>query len=284
MNTALTRLSGSAFEITITIPWSDVKRVYDQVFEELAAEIEVEGFRKGKAPRNLIEQQVDKGKVYGEVINRIVPESYRKALEEHNLRPIIAPQVRITSAEEEKDWQIIASAAEKPSVDLDDYRKHVAEINAKQKIWVPGQTEPTEKDKKDEESKRISAIIDKLLEVCKVELPHLLVDSEVSRLLTQLLEDVRNAGLTYEQYLQSSQQTADGIKDKFHRQAESSLKLEFILEAVADDLKIEVSETEVEEVVNRETDEEKKKALKEQSYVIASIMRRDNTIKKLLTL
>ena len=85
MTTALTRLSGSAFEVTMTIPWADVKTIYDQVFEELAADLEIEGFRKGKAPREVVEGKIDKSKVYGEVVNKILPDSYQKALSEHNL-------------------------------------------------------------------------------------------------------------------------------------------------------------------------------------------------------
>ncbi len=281
MTTALTRLSGSAFEITITIAWSDVKKVYDQVFEELASEIEVEGFRKGKAPRNLIETKIDKGRVYGEVINRIVPDTYTKALEEHGLKPIINPQVKIATAEEEKDWQIIATSSEKPTVDLDDYKKYVTDITAKNKIWKPGDDE---KIKKEDEQKKISEIIDKLLEVCKVELPAIMIDSEVNRLLTQLLEDVRNAGLTYDQYLQSSSQTAEAIKAKYQKQAETALKLEFILEAIADNLKIEVDPKEIEDIINKETSPDRKKALQDQSYILASVIRRDKTIAKLLVL
>lgn len=281
MVTALTRLSGSAFEITITMPWSDIKKIYDEVFEELAATMQIEGFRAGKAPRNLVEEKIDKSKVYGEVINRVVPESYRKALEEHGLKPIISPQVKITSAEEEKDWQVIAAAAEKPTVDLRDYKKEVGTINASGKIWKPGDDE---KVKKEDEQKKISEIIDKLLEICKVDLASIMIESETSRLITQLLEDVRGAGLTYEQYLQSSSQTAESVKEKYNKQAQAALKLEFIFEAIANDLKIEVSKEEIDAVIEKEADESRKKALKEQSYVLASIMRRDKTIAKLLVL
>lgn len=277
MTTALTRLSGSAFELTITIPWSDVKKIYDEVFTELAAEIEVEGFRKGKAPQNLIEAKIDKSKVYGEAINRVVPESYRKALVEHGLKPIISPSVKIASAEEEKDWQVVATSAERPTVELGDYKAQIKTT----KIWKPGDDENV---KKEDEQKKISEIIDKVLAVCKIDLANIMVESETSRLLTQLLEDVRQAGLTYEQYLQSSGQSADAIKEKYHKQAETALKLEFILEAIADDLKIEVSEEEMKAVIDKETDLEKKKAISDQSYLLASIMRRDKTIAKLLVL
>jgi FKBP-type peptidyl-prolyl cis-trans isomerase (trigger factor) len=281
MASALTRLSGSAFELTLTIPWSDVKRIYDLVFDELAAEIEIEGFRKGKAPRNLIEQKIDKGKVYGEVVNRLLPDSYQKALEEHGLHPIVTPQVRIASADEEKEWQFIAQAAEKPQVVLNDYKKPVTAINASGKIWKPGDDD---KAKQQDQQKKISEIIDKLLEVCQVELASILTDSETNRLVAQLLDDVRQAGLTFEQYLQSSGQTNESVREKYRKQAETALKLEFILEAIADDLGITVSQEEVQEIIAKETNTEKKKALEAQAYILASVLRRDKTISRLLTL
>lgn len=288
MTSALTRLSGSAFEITLTVPWADVKAIYDKVFEELAAEIEVEGFRKGNAPKNLVEGKIDKSKVYGEVVNRILPESYQKALAEHGLKPIVSPKIQIAQAEEDKDWQFIAKAAEKPKVDLDSYQEAVKTVNASGKIWKPGDDQKTpdqEGDKEDtEKSKKINAIVEKLLEVCKIELPELLVESEVNRLMTALIEDVRAAGLTFEQYLQSSGQTQETLHKKYHEQAESALKLEFIFDAVADDLKVTVTDEEIQAVIDKEADEKKKQALKDQSYVIASIIRRENTINRLLSL
>lgn len=284
MTTALTRLSGSAFELTLTVPWADVKTVYDKVFDELSAEIEIEGFRKGKAPKNLIEEKIDKNKIYSEVINRILPESYQKALEEHKLMPIVSPKIQIASAEEEKDWQFIAKAAEKPKVDLDGYQEAVKTINASGKIWKPGDSPEEKKDEETEKTKKINSIIEKLLEVSTVELPELLVESEVNRLMTALIDDVRHAGLTFEQYLQSSSQTNETIREKYRMQAETTLKLEFIFEAIAENLNITVSKEEIEAVIAKETDEKKKEALKTQSYVIASILRRENTITKLLSL
>lgn len=288
MATALTRLSGSAFELTITVPWPEVKTVYDKVFDELAVEIEVEGFRKGKAPKEVIAGKVDKSKIYGEVVNRILPDAYQKALAEHGLKPVVAPRVQIAEGSEEKDWQFIAKAAEKPTVNLDAYQDAVKTINAKGKIWTPGQadsnTDKPDEKQQEERSKRISEIIDKLLEVCRVELAELLVESEVNRLMSQLIDDVRQAGLTFEQYLASKGETADQVRAKYRQQAETALKLEFILDAVADDLKVEVSQAEIDSIIERETDTAKKQALKDQSYLLASVIRRENTITKLLSL
>ncbi len=289
MISALTRLPGSSFELTLTFPWPEVKKIYDVVFAEVAAEIEVEGFRKGKAPENLIAQKVDKSKVYGEVVNRLLPEAYSKALDEYKLKPIISPKIQIVSGEEGKDWQFKAVAAERPQVVLDNYREMVKGINAKGKIWTPGSTQdlnPQEDEKKkaEDQSRKISEIVQKLLEICKVELPELLAESETNKLVTQLVDDVRQAGLTFEQYLQSSGQTAEQLQQKYRQQAEAALKMEFILEAIADDLDIRITQQDVESVINKETDPEKKKALTAQSYLLASILRREQTLTKLANL
>lgn len=276
MTTALIRPGGSSFELTVTIPWTDVKKIYDLVFAEVASEIEIEGFRKGKAPQEMVAKKVDKAKVYGEVVNRILPGAYQKALAEHNLKPIIAPKVQIAAGEEERDWQFIIRAAEKPRVDLDNYKQVIAEINAKGKIWKPG-----EEEKKQEKT---SEVIAKLVEVCGVELSEIMLESEVNRLTTSLVDDVRQAGLTFEQYLASSSQTAEQVREKFQKQAEAALKLEFILEAVADDLNVQVSQEEIDKIVDKETDSVKKKALSDQKYILASILRREDTITKLLTI
>lgn len=284
MTTALTRLSGSAFELTITVPWLDVKKIYDLVFDELAAQIDIEGFRKGKAPKEVITSKIDKAKVYREVINHLLPESYSKALEEHNLKPVIAPRVQVASAQEDKDWQFIAKSAEKPHVELGKYQEEIKSLNAKDKIWVPGQAKEATKEDEDKKSQKVSQIITKLLEICNIQLADILVESEANRLITQLIEDVRQAGLTYEQYLQSSHQTAESVKEKFHQQSQNALKLEFILESIADDLKVQVSEAQINAIIEKEADPKKKEGLKSQSYLLASILRREKCLDTLSNL
>ncbi len=289
MTTALTRLSGSAFELTLTVPWADVKAVYDHVFDELAAEIEIEGFRKGKAPKEAVAAKLDKGKIYGEVVNHLLPEAYSKALAEHNLKPVMAPKVQVTSAEEDKEWQFIVRAAEKPTIELGNYQEAIKAANAKGLIWTPdkaadAKTEADPKNEQEAKNKKLSAVIDLLISTVKVDIADILIEAETNRLLTALLEDVRQAGLTYEQYLQSSGQTAEAVREKYKNQALTTLKLEFILEAVADDLKTQVSEEEISAIIAKETDEEKKKALTEQSYLLASVLRREKTLTQLLSL
>lgn len=272
MTTALNKLPDNSFELTITVPWTDIKTTFDQIVDRLLSEVEIEGFRKGKAPRDLALKNLDQGKIYGQVVNEILPKVYSQAIEEQKLQPITSPKVQILAADPDKDWVFKATSCEKPAIDLGDYKAQIKTA----KIWKPG--DDIKKEDAEEKSKRINEIISKLIESAKITLPAILVESEEERLLAQLIDDVRAAGLTYDQYLASKGATADGVKSQYHTQAEAALKLEFILEEIAKIEKISVSQEEIEAVINKEKDPKGQENLRKQSYLLASIMRREKTL------
>jgi len=181
-----------------------------------------------------------------------------------------------------KDWVFKAMTAQKPDVDLGDYK---AQIKTG-KIWTPGSAKATPDEQGDAESKskRINDIITKLLEVAKLNIPHMLIDDEADRLLAMLIDDIRAAGLTFEQYLQSKGLNADQIKAQYHSQAETTLKLEFILGEIAQTENISVTQEEIDAVIAKEKDEKSKDNLKKQSYLLASVLRREKTLTYLANL
>ena len=67
----LKQLPKSTAELEITIPWSEIKTTYQVVLDQVTKESEIPGFRKGKAPKKMVEEKIDKGKIYEEVIKRI---------------------------------------------------------------------------------------------------------------------------------------------------------------------------------------------------------------------
>ncbi|MBC7088558.1 MAG: trigger factor [Tissierellales bacterium] len=89
----------------------------------------IPGFRKGKAPRQLIELNYGKEIFYEDAINELLPEAYSKAREEFNLEPVDRPDVDIDDIE--KDKPIIAkfSVEVKPEVKLGDYNNIEIEKN-----------------------------------------------------------------------------------------------------------------------------------------------------------
>lgn len=272
MTTALNKLPDQSFELTMTVPWTDIKTTFDQIVDRLLSEVEIEGFRKGKAPRDLALKNLDQGKIYGQVVNEILPKIYSDAVSEQKLNPIASPKIHIIAAEPDKDWVFKAVSCEKPTINLGDYKALIKTT----KIWKPG--DEVKADSAEDKSKKINDIITKLLESAKITLPGVLVESEEERLLAQLIDDIRAAGLTYDQYLASKGATADQIKTQYHAQAEAALKLEFILEEIAKKENISVAQEEIDAVINKEKDPKGQENLRKQSYLLASVMRREKTL------
>ncbi|HCS78669.1 TPA: hypothetical protein DIV55_02900 [Patescibacteria group bacterium] len=186
MITTLERKLGNTIELTLLIPWSHIEATYKKMVDALLAQVELPGFRKGKAPRDLAEKQLDRTKVYEEVIREIIPKAYTDALTEHQLRPIINPQIELVEAQESKDWKVKAVTAEKPKVTLGDYRKAIATLHTEKKneIWVPGQTKPAEEKK--ETGPTVAEVLETLYKAVIVDIAPVIIENEVNRMLSSL--------------------------------------------------------------------------------------------------
>lgn len=279
MTVAVNRLANGTIELTITIPWLDVKTTYDQVVEEFVKEAELPGFRKGKAPRKLVEEKLDKTKVYEEVLKQIVPKTYTNAVKQENLTPIISPRVEIIAAKEDEDFQFRAQICEKPEVKLGNYKEAIGKLKKEKqtKIWVPGKTDKEEKPAE----LTLDEILKALLKTNQVQVPTLLVEDEVNRMLSRLIDQTQKLGLTVEQYLVSQGKTTETLRTEYIEQANRNLALEFILEAIADNEKIQVSDEETERVIKAAKDIKEQEALRAQKYYLATILRRQKTLDKL---
>lgn len=283
----LTWLPKKTFELEFSIPWPEVKTVYQKVLTQVSQQAKIKGFRQGKAPKDIVEKSVDKAKLYGEVINQLLPVSYAKAVTEHQLKPAIAPKVQIITAEENKPWQFKASSCELPPVQLNDYQKIAKGALAKEKIWTPDKGKPEAKqDKKLTDTQKFNLVAQALIKDISLELPDILVDSERDRLLAKLLDQVQKLGLTIEQYAASNQKTVEQLRQEYSQTASNTLKLEIILQAIADEKKYTVDEKEIDKMIAAAGDEKIKKQLNtpaERAY-IASILKKRQVIDYLISL
>lgn len=279
MKSQLSHQTDGTIELTLTIPWIEVTKVYEAVVSEMVQNAEIDGFRKGKAPRAKVEEKLDKTKVYEEALKKIIPEAYGKAVEEHKLHPIVQPKIELKDATEQKDWVLRALTCEKPPVTLGEYKKAVTDLKATKakKIWTPGQDE--KKDEKEESKKpTIDELLKALYENVTVAIPTLLLEHEVNRLLSDLIDQTKKLGMSAEQYLSSTGRTADSVRKEYEEQAKRTLSLEFALEAIADKEGLFVSDDDIDVVIKTAKTDDEKKALTAQRYYIASVLRRQKTI------
>ena len=266
MTSALHKTDDGTIELTITIPWAEIEKMYQTVVTETASSAEIAGFRKGKAPKQIVEENVDKTKVYEETIKRLVPKAYTDAVTEYKLAPIMMPQIELKEATEKKDWVIVAKTCERPTVTLADYKKAISDLKASktQKIFVPGKDTGEEKPK----GPTVDELLDTLLTVCEAQIPEILLEHEVTHQLLQLVDQTKKLGLTVEQYLSSTGKTADSIRAEYKASAAKNLTLEFALESIAEKEQVTVSEDEVTKLIATAKTEEERKALEGQRYYL----------------
>lgn len=273
MNSSVQRFPNGTIEVTITIPWADINNLYQEIVKKQKEETELPGFRKGKAPDTLVEEKIDKTKVYEEVLKDLLPKVYNQAITDQKLRPIITPKIELKDATENKDWVIIARTCERPELSLGDYKTAVSGL--KNKILKPG-----------EEPKKptLDEILAALFGVTTVTLPDLLIDHEVNRLLSELIDQTKKLGLSVDQYLASTGRNAESIRKEYEKQAKRTLSLEFALEALADKEGILVSDDDIEKVIQTGKTDEEKAALVKEKYYLASVLRRQKTLDFLTSL
>jgi FKBP-type peptidyl-prolyl cis-trans isomerase (trigger factor) len=286
MTSTVATSDNGTIAITITIPWADVDVAYKAAVDHFVAEAELPGFRKGMAPASMVEEKLDKTKVYEEVIRQLVPKAYSDAVTEHKLAPIMMPKVELKEATEGKDWVVVATTAGKPQVTLGDYKKAVQELKAAKakKIWTPGSGSPKPEDEEKERKITLDELIDALLSAVTVNLPQILVEHEVNHQLGNLIDQAKKLGLTVEQYLASTNRTAETLRDEYTKIATRTLALEFALETIAEAEGIEVTDEDINKVITGAKSEEEKKTLEKERYYLTSMLRRQKTIEHLAQL
>ena len=98
MERKITKLEHSHVEVLVTVDQNTWKDAQKKAFNKQAANIQVPGFRKGKAPENLVRARVDQAKVFDDAINSILPVAYREIIEQDKIIPQAQPSVDITKA------------------------------------------------------------------------------------------------------------------------------------------------------------------------------------------
>ncbi|HSK47543.1 MAG TPA: trigger factor [Coriobacteriia bacterium] len=122
LNTSVERLEGSKVKLTVTVPSEDVDRTVDATYKSLGKKYRFPGFRPGKAPRPILEQQLGRDYILGEATETIVNESYSKALDLEQLRPIESPEIEgldVVVPGEEYTYE--AEIEVRPELELSDY-------------------------------------------------------------------------------------------------------------------------------------------------------------------
>jgi trigger factor len=123
-------LPKSQVGMTIEVPAAVVDATYEKVLNRLVSRAKIEGFRPGRAPRALVEARIGPAAVREEVVETMVPEVIRQALDEKSIDPIENPDVEVLELERGRPARFKATISVMPEVTLADARAIVREAAA----------------------------------------------------------------------------------------------------------------------------------------------------------
>ncbi len=315
-------LPKSEVEFKIVIDAEQFATYHAAGLKTIQSVVEVDGFRKGNAPEDLIIKKYGDMIILEEMANIALREAYVKAVEEHKVNPISDPQVTITKIAKGNPLELTIVVPVMPEVTLPEYKKiakaagktdekieitekdvndvleelrkgratqhthehgedcdhdhaeeaeeeEVSKDDKKTDVKLPelddefaqsfggnfkslaelkekvGENLKLEKEQKLREKRR-SAIMEKLIEETKAEIPEVIVEGELNNMLAQMKQDISRFGGTWEDYLSHAKKTEDELKADWRKDAEKRSLSQILLHKIAQAEKLTATEEEIE--------------------------------------
>lgn len=306
----INKLPKSLVEIEGEIDADKFESFYDKAIKYLGENIEIDGFRKGKAPESVLTSKISETRVAEEMAELALGEFYPKILEENRIDAIDRPQIMITKLARKNPLGFKITTAVLPEIELADYKKIAKEINEESKkepkIEVTEEeldktideirksrapkveakedgeikdVEPilpelndefvqalgpfenvedfktklrenikTEKQNQAHEKRRLK-LIEKIISDSKMDLPEILINSEIEKIMHRMESDISTMGLKFEDYLKHLQKTKEELRESFRSDGEQRAKLSLVLYEISKKESLKPEEKDVEHEV-----------------------------------
>jgi len=146
------KLPSSEARVEIDLSWDEVQKASDKAYRKLVQQVEVPGFRRGKAPRSLLERRLGKEYIYQEGLDELMTEAYRNTLKEHDITPLAQPEldapvfeigqpyhfslkVPILTPVELGDYHSLHFEREEPTLTSEEVEKELESLRNRQAHW-----------------------------------------------------------------------------------------------------------------------------------------------------
>ena len=121
MSVTVEKLENNMAKLKISVPAEQLEKAIEKAYQKNKNKIQLPGFRKGKAPRKMIEKMYGAGVFYEDAANALIDEEYPKAVEECGEEVVSSPKIEVEEIEAGKDFVFTAEVALKPPVKLGKY-------------------------------------------------------------------------------------------------------------------------------------------------------------------
>lgn len=314
MKHTIKKLPKSEVAVEVTVPQETFEAYREKALKRVAEHVEVQGFRKGKAPAHMIEKNVQPMALLEEMADMAINEHFPKILQDEKIDAVGRPAITITKIAKGDDLEFTATVAVLPEVKLPDYKKLAAKEN-KESVEVAVTDEEldsaikelkktrkhneihksgeehnheefeklefdatvTDEDAKSygaafasaddfknqfreniknektarEVEKRRVATLEAIGTATEIDIPDVLVESELENLMNRLKADIDQAGIPFEEYLKHIKKTEHDIRSDMKPDAEKRAKMELIMMEIAKKENLKPNEENVETEVKR---------------------------------
>ena len=316
MQIKINKLPKSEVEIEGMLEAEAFEAYFDKALKRIGENVELDGFRKGKVPENILLKNVPEIKILEEMAEMALGENYPKIIEENKIDAISRPEISITKLARKNPLEFKIKTAIMPEIKLPDYKKIslkvISDVTDKEKnvevtdeemestimdirksrapkmhMAEPHTHEDGTEHKPDEEipaelpefndefvqqlgpfkdvadfreklkvnmklekenqlkEKTRLKIVEKIIEDMKVEMPEILIEVELDKILYRMESDITQMGLKFEDYLKHLNKTLEDLKKEFRGDAEKKAKLALALNEIAKTEKIEADPEQV---------------------------------------
>ncbi len=212
--------------VEILIPVDKVNQVREEVVEEMIKNITVKGFRQGKAPKNIAQNNLDPEKLNNHIISHLLNETVTKILKEKGYKTLGRPVLEKLETTKEGEVLLIMNFPLYPQFELGNYKEKIKKAKIK--------------------DKNVENIYEILLKNIKIEVSPLLIEEEVNHALNRLKEQAKSLNISLEQYFESIKKTKEKIQADYEKNALESIKLDLILLTIAKEESLKVTDQEIE--------------------------------------
>ena len=121
MKVSVEKLPTSEAVLDVELTWDELEKASDKAYRKLVQKVDIQGFRRGKAPRSLLERRLGKEYIYQEGLDELITETYRQAVKEHELTPITRPELDAPELEIGQPYHFSLKVPIITPVELGDY-------------------------------------------------------------------------------------------------------------------------------------------------------------------
>lgn len=122
MQTTIEETDKHKVKLTIEVPTDEYSKDVDRAYRSIANSVRIPGFRKGKAPRKIIDTQIGREAVVEQFVRDSLFTYYLEAVREHDLAPIDDPDISLDDVDFDKPLEFTAEVEVRPRLSLDNYR------------------------------------------------------------------------------------------------------------------------------------------------------------------